>query len=339
MNGEKEKLLIEKVDISHIRLVELTKLADQAKPFYEWIEDKFQFFLDNAQSLDQNLNTISKENLKEVIKKCYFVDKSEHPPLLFDGIGRSYSHLKACYYFFSWIIRDAPQQRLAPLIGRIVKQSKLSKAKTKLTRTEAEIEALSLLICKYRDNVKTFSWESVREVIIDRLEGSRRSIKGYEKEAIVRTALLVALQTYYSEHLNYGIYATVEVADKQIMIESESFDVSLNLLDDSGKTLHRILIPIKTRETEGGGHSHLFSRDVKSAISAAKNNSAEDYLAIVIIARNWSSREIDELREKVDLIVALDVNPSDFSQFDKENQTRFNNFLAEILEGKVLPKI
>ena len=208
-----------------------------------------------------------------------------------------------------------------------------------MTRTGAEIETLSSLIYKYRDNVKTFSWESVREVIIDRLEGSRRSIKGHEKEAVVRTALLIALQTYYSEHSNYGIYTTVEVADKQIMIESESFDVSLNLLDDSAITLHRILIPIKTRETEGGGHSHLFSRDVKSAISAAKNSSADDYLVIVIIAKNWSLREIDELRGKVDLIIAFDTNPSDFSQFDEENQIQFNKFIAAILEGRILPKV
>lgn len=332
MSDEKGKLLVEKVDISHARLVELTNLADQAKPFYEWIESRFQTFLNNNHSLDQNLKTITKENLKEIIRNCYFVEMSEHSPLLFDGIGRSYSHLKACYYFFSWIIRDAPQQRLAPLIGRIVKQSNLSK-------TEAEIEALASLICKYRNNVKTFSWESIREVIIDRLEGSRRSIKGHEKEAVVRTALLIALQKYYSEHSNYGVYSTVEVADKQVMIEAESFDVSVNLLDDSGKTWHRILIPIKTRETEGGGHSHLFSRDVKSAISVAKNNSSEDYLVIAIIAKNWSLREIDDLREKVDLIIVFDINPSDFSQFGEENQTQFNDFVASILERKVLPKV
>lgn len=147
---DKEKLLVEKVDISHQRLVELTKLADQAKPFYEWVENIFQNFLSKGDSLDQILKMITKENLKRAIKLCYLTEKSEPPPLLFDGIGRSYSHRKACYYFFSWIIRDAPQQRLAPLIGRIVKQSGLSKA-------EAEIEALASLICKYRKNVKTFS--------------------------------------------------------------------------------------------------------------------------------------------------------------------------------------
>lgn len=175
--------------------------------------------------------------------------------------------------------------------------------------------------------------------MVDRLEGSRRSIKGHEKEAIVRTALVAALQNYYTKHSNYGIYATVEVADKQIKIGADSFDVSANLLDSSGKCRRRILVPIKTRETEGGGHSHLFSRDVKSAVSTVKSVSFNDYLVIIIVAKNWSSRETEELREKVDFVIVFDSNPSEFSQFDDENQKKFNKFAASVLEGKVLPKV
>jgi len=92
---------------------------------------------------------------------------------------------------FSWLIRDAPQQRLSQLIQRITKISRKSKS-------DAEIEALAELLFKYRINVKTFEWKAVREVLIDRLEGSRRSIKRHEKEAIVRTAVLVSIQTLFS---------------------------------------------------------------------------------------------------------------------------------------------
>lgn len=53
-------------------------------------------------------------------------------------------------------------------------------------RKIVEIEVLAGLIENYRGSVKTFSWEAVREVIIDRLEGSRRSLKGHEKESLVR---------------------------------------------------------------------------------------------------------------------------------------------------------
>ncbi len=83
----------------------------------------------------------------------------------------------------------------------------------------------------------------------------------------------------------------VEVADKQIKIGADSFDVSANLFDSSGKCRRRILVPIKTRETEGGGHSHLFSRDVESAISVAKSASSDDYLVIIDIIGNKLVRE------------------------------------------------
>lgn len=31
-------LIVHKINIAHYRLIELAKLADQAKPFYDWIE-------------------------------------------------------------------------------------------------------------------------------------------------------------------------------------------------------------------------------------------------------------------------------------------------------------
>lgn len=33
-------LIVHKINIAHHRLIELTKLADQAKPFYDWVEKK-----------------------------------------------------------------------------------------------------------------------------------------------------------------------------------------------------------------------------------------------------------------------------------------------------------
>ncbi|MDJ1181239.1 hypothetical protein PJF56_20465 [Roseofilum sp. BLCC_M91] len=32
------ELIVHQVNITHYRLVELSKLADQAKPFYDWVE-------------------------------------------------------------------------------------------------------------------------------------------------------------------------------------------------------------------------------------------------------------------------------------------------------------
>ncbi len=322
-----ELLIIAGVDISHIRLVDLTRLADQAKPFYEWVGTKFQETLLIDDSLEQIIRSADAQEIRLGIEACYQVNTKLDLPFLFDGIGRTYPHSKACYYFFSWVIRDAPQQRLAPLIQRI------SKNATK-PRIEVEIEVLTALIIEYRKNVKTFSWETVREVIIDRLEGSRRSIKGHEKETVVCTALIVAIQSYYENNKSYGVFSGVEIPNNQVIIENESYDVSANLLDASGTIACRILMPIKTRETEGGGHSHLFTRDILSAINAAKKNSPRDYLIVVIVAKNWSRRETENLASIVDHLSIFDLSPSEFSIFDTDAQIGLNSFIANVFDGK-----
>ena len=322
-------LIVSDVDITHARLVELTKLADQAKPFYDWIESRFRKSLSREASLDEILKAASKSEIKSAILDCYQSEGSL--PLLFDGVGRSYPHSKACYYMFSWLIRDAPQQRLGPLIQRITRNSRMGRA-------EAEAEALSSLIYKYRGNVKTFSWQAIREVVIDRLEGSRRSIRGHEKERVIRTALLTAIQTFFEKHDNYGEYAGVEIESKEVRIGSETFDVSVNLLDSTGKCARRILVPIKTRETEGGGHSHLFTRDIKSALNAAKFDNANDFLIAVIVAKNWSEREKETIRNLVDHAVIFDLSPNEFTDFTSEEQARLNSFIASLLKGRISPK-
>lgn len=198
MNEEAPKgnVVVEKVDISHPRLEELTRLADRAKPFYNWVEKVFQAQLGTRQALEEILRTSTKGQIEAGLLACYTADE-QNLPVLFDGVGRSYPHHKACYYFFSWMVRDAPQQRLGPLIARMRRASRK-------TRMELEIDSIAALIFRYRSSLKTFSWEAIREVILDRLEGSRRSVRGHENERIVRTALLTAIQDYYLLHSGYG---------------------------------------------------------------------------------------------------------------------------------------
>ena len=326
-----EPLIISDVDITHSRLVDLTRLADQAKPFYDWIESRFQRHLEKEETLDAILRTATKDEIKSAILECYSAQHEVNLPLLFDGIGRTYPHLQACYYMFSWLIRDAPKQRLEPLIQRIIRNSNTS-------RTDAEARALSALIYKYRGNVKTFGWQAIREVVIDRLEGSRRSIKGHEKETIVRTALLIAIQTFFREHDNYGQYAGVELSSNQITIGNETFDVTINLTDLQGNRVRRILVPIKTRETEGGGHAHLFTRDINFALNAARLHDANDFLIAVIVAKNWSEREKENIRQMVDHAVIFDLSPNEFSEFSIDEQNRLNTFVASLLQGQIQPK-
>ena len=302
-----DEIVIAEVDISHIRLVELSQLADQAKPFYLWSEGIFQRLIGTAASLNEILNTASREQIETCIQECYSASEQQGIPILFDGIGRSYPHQKACYYFFSWVVRDAPKQRLEPLLQRIARQSKRR-------RVDVEAQALAALICKYRKNLLTFSWDAIREVIIDRLEGSRRSISGHERETVVRTALLTAVQRYFSEHSDYGVYAKVEIPAGQIKIGKETYDVSARLMSAQGQSTRDILVPVKTRETEGGGHSYLFTRDIMSAINAARESQSDSFVIAVIVAKNWASSEANAVKEKVDFAAIFDLSPNQFQQ-------------------------
>ena len=157
------------------------------------------------------------------------------------------------------MIRDAPQQRLAPLIARMRRLEHLDKM-------VVEADTLIGLILEYRSCVRSSSWLTVREVIIDRLEGSRRNIKGHHLEASARTAIITAFQNYFSIHGNYGKYKKITIADKQIKIGNHTIDVSVELMPLDNSLSETLLMPTKTRETEGGGHSHIFTRDIIAAV-------------------------------------------------------------------------
>jgi hypothetical protein len=320
-----KKLIIHEVDIAHYRLVELSKLADQAKPFYDWVEKSAKKITSYHKSLNEILMSSSKSDIKKIIFYSYN-NITDETPLLFDGIGRVYPHYKACFYFFSWIIRDAPQQRLAPLIARMRKLKKIEKI-------IAETDSLVALIYEYRINIKTFDWPTVREIIIDRLEGSRRSIKGHLLEANVRTALITAIQYYFSVYGNYGQFRKVEIAPKQIKIGNHTIDVSIELFHKNSDKSVFLLIPIKTRETEGGGHAHIFTRDIMAAIHDLDSEKNKYRVASVIIAQNWSLSEIENIDKKMDVVFHFNMNPNNFHGFDDKSQIKLNKYIEKILNG------
>ena len=123
------------------------------------------------------------------------------------------------------------------------------------------------------------------------------------------------------------------------MIGNETFDVNVNLIDAQGNRVRRILVPIKTRETEGGGHAHLFTRDIKSAMSAAKFDNANDFLIAVIIAKNWSEREKDNIRNLVDHAAIFDLSPNEFAEFSSDEQKQVKLFYRIVAENwQISPK-
>lgn len=322
--NSRDELIVHQVNIAHYRLVELTRLSDLAKPFYDWIERKFKQEAGTFSTLNDIIMTSNRNDLRKMIRRCY-EDSEPSKPFLFDGIGRTYPHRKACFYFFAWIIRDAPQQRLNPLITRMTSERNLS-------RLEKEYDTLSELIFEYRTVVKSFDWLTVREVILDRLEGSRRSISGHGAEAFVRAGVVTAFQNFYSIFMNYGKYSEVIISDRQIKIGRHTVDVSVTLNNANRRV--DLVIPVKTRETEGGGHSHLFSRDLITAIKDIKELRPDTILAVVIIAQNWSVSEIDVIQSEINRVFYYDMNPNMFNGFDEKSQIEFNRFVEEILNDE-----
>jgi nheIR len=320
-------LIVHQVNIAHYRLIELTKLADQAKPFYDWVEKIAKRITWQGKDLNSILLDCSKDDIKQIILTCY-EDGEKEKPLLFDGVGRVYDHSKACLYFFAWMIRDAPQQRLSPLIFRMQKADSVSKR-------IAEIDTLAELIYEYKSLVKSFDWLSVREVIIDRLEGSRRSISGHNIEANVRTSFVASIQYYYSIYGNYGKFNRVEFEDKQIKLGRHTVDVCAKLYPkNKGGKVESILIPVKTRETEGGGHSHLFTRDIITAITDIKKEVENPHIMAVIIAENWSPIELVAIDNLIDIIFHFNMSPNNFFGFDDKSQVRLNKYIESIFRPK-----
>ena len=64
-------LIVHQVNITHYRLIELTKLADQAKPFYDWVERIAKKQTGSHRSLNEILMNASKNDLFEIIQSCY----------------------------------------------------------------------------------------------------------------------------------------------------------------------------------------------------------------------------------------------------------------------------
>ncbi len=319
------ELIVHQVNITHYRLIELSKIADQAKPFYAWVEKTAKKVTGSHKQLNDILMSANRDDLLSVIHSCYN-ESDRKRPLLFDGIGRVYPHAKACFYFFAWMIRDAPQQRLAPLISRMQKLESLEKL-------VAETDTLVELMIEYRSRVRSFDWLTVREVVIDRLEGSRRSIKGHHGEASVRTALVTAFQNYFSINGNYGKYRKISIANKQIKIGSHTVDISAKLIPQDGGPTETLLMPIKTRETEGGGHAHIFTRDVIAAIRALQEDKNKYYMVAVIVALNWSLSELENIDDQIDKVFHFDVNPNKFLGFDEGAQIELNQYIRNILDN------
>ena len=97
--------------IENIRLRELVTIVNENQSFYV----DFTEFLSNDgyENIHDFINETDEERSKQVIM-AYLDRRSDVQ--LYNGMGEAYSNRQARWMFISWILRDAPAQRLSPLV-------------------------------------------------------------------------------------------------------------------------------------------------------------------------------------------------------------------------------
>lgn len=247
--------------IENLRLKELAIVAELNRPAFECLVQ----FVRAAGYASLQAFVLERDEAKagEVILRFLQTPLPKGVDL-FDGIARPYLPQKAKWLLLGWVFRDAPEQRLRPMVASMPGRNTAEKQAYLLNQLRA-------FAGEVFPEAARWEWTAVSEVVIDRLEGSRRAIKGTLFEAIVRRSL---------EKIFADQSVKLEIGKTEIRLGGETYDVSV--VGGNGQ----ILIPVKTRETMGGGHALLFTRDIHKSIAVA-HESGFDCLPI-IIAESWA---------------------------------------------------
>jgi hypothetical protein len=234
-------------------------IVNTNKPFY----DDFVAYLQSVGYADVHM-FIRETSDSKAVKAIIGYLLRESPHRLYDGLARPYTDLKrARWVFLAWMFRDAPTQRLQPLLAQIAGRSSEE-------RRDDLLNELRKFVTPLFPMKEQWEWPVVSETMLARLEGSRRAGKGKLFESIVRLALR---ELFEAEGIRLNI------PEKEIKLNEETYDVQV--IGPKGT----ILIPVKTRETMGGGHALLFTRDIHKSITVAYENGFE--CIPVVIAESW----------------------------------------------------
>src|SRR3954470_19753106 len=108
--------------IENLRLRELVAIVNANRAFFE----EFEGFLAAHGYADVRAFVFEPDDAKSVATIERYL---QQPPgaLLYDGLARPYERGKAKFYLLAWLFRDAPAQRLAPLIERGSSRSLLNR--------------------------------------------------------------------------------------------------------------------------------------------------------------------------------------------------------------------
>lgn len=289
--------------VENLRLKELAIVAEQNRPAF----DDFLSFLGEMgySSLHAFVTDDDETRAGKAILQ-YLIRPMPEGVALYDGIARAYQPDKGKWLLLGWIFRDAPEQRLRPMVASMEGGSTREKQAYLLNQLRA-------FVGEILPDFSRWEWTAISEVIIDRLEGSRRAIKGTLFEAIVRRNLTAIFKK---------LDIQLRISDSEIKLGGETYDVSVV----GGKG--QILLPVKTRETMGGGHALLFTRDIYKSISVAHESGYE--CIPIIIAESWAG-DLSSLACKD--YVYINMNPNQVLEVEpilaKELEKRLPAF-AEI---------
>lgn len=203
---------------------------------------------------------------------------------LLDGTGRQYDTPKSRWLFAGWVFREAPEQRLKPLVRK-------AQGSSTAERQAVVLDSVRAFAGRIFVEDEEWSWPVIRETIRHRLEGSRRARLGCAVEKVVREEV---------HALGASHELCLEISESECRFDGVTVDVVVR------GVAGRILMPVKSRTTEGGGHGLLYTRDLAQALSnVAKEN---DVVMPVIVAERFSAG-IAEIGAG-DAIV-IDLHPSD----------------------------
>lgn len=283
--------------IENIRLKELKAIVDENHDFYiefiRFIEEQgYRHIRDFVKEPDESKSlTVIRGFLS-----------AEQKSILYDGIFRPFANQKARWYFLSWLFRDAPAQRLNPLVASFPGENLVDRRAALLNRLRKDAACLF-------PSEANWEWPALSEVLLSRLEGSRRALKGTLFEGIVRRILV---DIFEREKLG------VQVGISEKRIESETYDVQ------AAGSKQTILLPVKTRETMGGGHALLFTRDIHKSISVAVNNG---YSCIpIIIAESWGGNLSDLASE---YFIYIQRNPNELKEIEPLLRTALEDLIHQ----------
>lgn len=267
--------------LQNVRLQELVTVVQANREFYL---DFVRFLSGNGYDSVAGFVEEESDQRAASIIRAYLQRRSD--AVLYDGLLRPYANGKAKWFFLAWLLRDAATQRLQPLLSSVP-------GKTDTERKVYLLNEVRKFVSPLFPDPESWEWAAVAEVMLARLEGSRRALKGTLFEGIVRRSL---------EKLIRQAELALEVNQKQVKVGDETYDIQIT------GTSGTLLIPVKTRETMGGGHALLFTRDIFKSILVATEKGFR--CVPVVIAESWSG-DLEALDSE--RYIYIQANPNQIS--------------------------